>query len=55
MVLAKLKKMSDFYNFNEPTAVDFARDALAHGLAASLGEAQDVEPDAHESDRPRRT
>ncbi|MEO8164248.1 MAG: copper resistance system multicopper oxidase [Betaproteobacteria bacterium] len=35
-VFAKLKKMSDFYNFNEPTAVDFARDAARRGLKAAF-------------------
>lgn len=35
-VLANLKKMSDFYNFNEPTAVDFARDASRMGLQQAL-------------------
>ncbi|MEO8628564.1 MAG: multicopper oxidase domain-containing protein, partial [Betaproteobacteria bacterium] len=35
-VFAKLKKMSDFYNFNQPTAMDFARDATAVGLQAAL-------------------
>lgn len=35
-VLANLKKMSDFYNFNEPTAVDFARDASRLGLQQAM-------------------
>ncbi len=35
-VFAKLKKLSDFYNFNEPTAVDFARDAVRMGVKAAL-------------------
>jgi CopA family copper-resistance protein len=35
-VFAKLKKQSDYYNFNEPTAVDFFRDAADHGLGAAL-------------------
>ena len=35
-VMANLKKMSDFYNFNEPTAVDFARDASRMGLRQAL-------------------
>lgn len=35
-VFANLKKMSDFYNFNEPTAVDFARDASRMGLQQAL-------------------
>ena len=36
LVMANLKKMSDFYNFNEPTAVDFARDASRLGLQQAL-------------------
>jgi CopA family copper-resistance protein len=36
MVLANLKKMSDYYNYNEPTAVAFARDAAAMGLQRAL-------------------
>ncbi len=35
-VLGKLKKQSDYYNFNEPTAVDFFRDAANLGLGAAL-------------------
>ena len=35
-VLSNLKKMSDFYNFNEPTAVDFARDASKMGVQQAL-------------------
>ncbi len=35
-VMANLKKMSDFYNFNEPTAVDFAKDASRLGLQQAL-------------------
>ncbi len=35
-VMANLKKMSDFYNFNEPTAVDFAKDASRMGLQQAL-------------------
>ncbi len=35
-IVANLKKMSDFYNFNEPTAVDFARDAARMGVAQAL-------------------
>lgn len=31
-VFANLKKMSDYYNFSEPTVQDFAADASAHGL-----------------------
>nr|MDQ2736139.1 multicopper oxidase domain-containing protein [Pseudomonadota bacterium] len=36
LVMANLKKMSDFYNFNEPTAVDFAKDASRMGLQQAL-------------------
>jgi CopA family copper-resistance protein len=36
MVLANLKKMSDFYNFDQPTAVDFARDATQMGVKQAL-------------------
>ncbi len=36
LVMANLKKMSDFYNFNEPTAVDFARDASRMGVQQAL-------------------
>ncbi|MEP7140050.1 MAG: copper resistance system multicopper oxidase, partial [Caldimonas sp.] len=36
LVMANLKKMSDFYNFNEPTAVDFAKDASRLGLQQAL-------------------
>ena len=35
-VFDKLKKMSDFYNFNQPTAVDFARDVSILGLPAAV-------------------
>ncbi len=35
-VLSNLKKMSDYYNFNEPTAVEFARDASRIGLQQAL-------------------
>lgn len=37
-VLAKLKKQSDYYNFNERTAVDFLRDARKDGLRRTLAE-----------------
>ena len=37
-VLAKLKMQGDYYNFNQPTAVDFFRDAANEGLAAALDE-----------------
>ncbi len=36
LVIANLKKMSDFYNFNEPTAVDFAKDASRMGVQQAL-------------------
>ncbi len=36
-VLAKLKMQSDYYNFNQPTAVDFFRDIAGDGLSAALG------------------
>jgi CopA family copper-resistance protein len=35
-VMANLKKMSDYYNFNAPTATDFARDAAANGVQQAL-------------------
>ena len=35
-IFANLKKMSDFYNFNEPTAADFARDASRIGIDKAL-------------------
>ena len=35
-VMANLKKMSDYYNFNEPTAVDFAKDAARIGVQQAL-------------------
>lgn len=35
-VMANLKKMSDYYNFNEPTAVDFAKDASRMGVQQAL-------------------
>jgi CopA family copper-resistance protein len=35
-VFAKLKKQSDYYNFNQPTAVDFFKDARRHGLFSVL-------------------
>jgi FtsP/CotA-like multicopper oxidase with cupredoxin domain len=37
-VFAKLKKQSDYYNFNQHTAVDFFRDAADQGLAAAIRE-----------------
>jgi CopA family copper-resistance protein len=36
LVMANLKKMSDYYNFNEPTAVDFAKDASRMGVQQAL-------------------
>jgi len=35
-VFARLRKQSDYYNFNEPTAVDFFRDVADRGLGAAL-------------------
>jgi CopA family copper-resistance protein len=35
-VFAKLKKQSDVYNFQRPTAVDFARDVSTMGLTGAL-------------------
>jgi CopA family copper-resistance protein len=35
-VLAKLKAFSHYYNFNQPTVVDFFRDVAEVGLAAAL-------------------
>jgi CopA family copper-resistance protein len=35
-VMANLKKMNDIYNFNEPTAVDFARDISNTGMKQAL-------------------
>ncbi|MFZ5464442.1 MAG: copper resistance system multicopper oxidase [Pseudomonadota bacterium] len=35
-VLAKLKAQSDYYNFNQPTAIDFFRDVARMGLAKAL-------------------
>ncbi|MFC5608245.1 copper resistance system multicopper oxidase [Variovorax soli] len=35
-VFAKLKAQSDYYNFNQPTAVDFFRDVQAEGMKAAL-------------------
>ena len=37
-VLAKLKKQSDYYNFNQPTLGDLFRDARREGLGAALAE-----------------
>jgi FtsP/CotA-like multicopper oxidase with cupredoxin domain len=35
-VFAKLKKQSDYYNFNQPTALDFFRDIAKEGLSAAF-------------------
>jgi FtsP/CotA-like multicopper oxidase with cupredoxin domain len=35
-VMAKLRKQGDYYNFNQPTAGDFVRDARAMGVRAAL-------------------
>jgi FtsP/CotA-like multicopper oxidase with cupredoxin domain len=35
-VFAKLKKQSDYYNFNQPTASDFIEDANHHGLLSAI-------------------
>ncbi len=35
-VLAKLKMQGDYYNYNQPTAVDFVRDASTMGLEAAI-------------------
>jgi len=35
-VFAKLKKQSDYYNFNQHTAVDFFRDAAGEGLVSAI-------------------
>ncbi len=35
-VFAKLKMQGDYYNFNQPTVVDFFRDANAMGVSAAL-------------------
>ena len=37
-LFTKLKKQSDYYNFNQRTAGDFFRDVRTHGLRATLGE-----------------
>lgn len=36
-VFAKLKKQSDYYNFNQPTAVDFVKDAVENGVMPAIG------------------
>ena len=35
-VFKKLKQQGDYYNFNQPTAADFFRDAAGSGIAAAL-------------------
>jgi CopA family copper-resistance protein len=35
-IFGNLKKMADFYNFNEPTAIDFTRDVSRMGLRNAL-------------------
>lgn len=35
-VFSKLKTQSDYYNFNQPTAIDFFRDASRDGLKAAI-------------------
>jgi len=35
-VLAKLMKQSDYFNFNQPTVVDFFRDATKEGLMSAM-------------------
>ena len=40
-VFAKLKKQSDYYNFNQRTLGDFFRDVGKHGLGATLSERAD--------------
>jgi FtsP/CotA-like multicopper oxidase with cupredoxin domain len=35
-VMHKLKMQSDYYNFNQPTAVDFLRDAARNGLGGAV-------------------
>ena len=37
-LFAKLKKQSDYYNFNQRTVGDFFRDVRTHGLGATLSE-----------------
>jgi CopA family copper-resistance protein len=39
-VFDKLKKMSEYYNFNQPTAVDFMRDVSTMGLRTALQKRQ---------------
>jgi CopA family copper-resistance protein len=37
-IFAKLKKQSDYYNFNKPTVGDFFRDVRQHGLSQALAD-----------------
>lgn len=39
-VMHKLKMQSNYYNFNQPTAVDFLRDAARDGLRAAVDDRQ---------------
>jgi CopA family copper-resistance protein len=39
-VFAKLKTQSDYYNYHQPTAVEFFRDASREGLQAAIGKRQ---------------
>lgn len=36
VIFGKLKKQSGYFNFNQPTAVDFLRDAQKEGLSAAI-------------------
>ena len=40
-VFAKLKKQSDYYNFNQHTAVDFVDDVVNNGLTAAIDQRHD--------------
>jgi CopA family copper-resistance protein len=37
-VFSKLKKQSDYYNFNQRTVADFLRDVRSHGLKATIAD-----------------
>ncbi|WP_423193594.1 copper resistance system multicopper oxidase [Cupriavidus sp. H18C2] len=39
-ILSKLKTQSDYYNYNQPTVVDFFRDVSADGLRSALARRQ---------------
>ncbi len=39
-VFRKLKKQSDYYNYNEPTVVDFFRDVSSDGLTSAMDKRQ---------------